>query len=124
MNLEIIDVDPAIRGALGLLANGLGHPVNQLQVEGVLLRHLVLGRELQAVLVVLRKLNRIASKAYSTYFMAKAIQWQRKRFCLQNNVNILNRSIPVHVKVLICHQWIFCLWMTLVSQVQDYQSPG
>ena len=58
MNLEIIDVDPAIRGALGLLANGLGHPVDQLEVEGVLLRHFVLRGQLQAVLVVLRKLNR------------------------------------------------------------------
>jgi hypothetical protein len=28
------------------------HPVDQLQVEGVLLRHLVLGGELEAVLVV------------------------------------------------------------------------
>ena len=66
MNLEIIDVDPAIRGALGLLANGLGHPVDQLEVEGVLLRHLVLRGQLQAVLVVLRKLNR------------NDISWRRK----------------------------------------------
>ena len=58
MNLEVIDVDPAIRGTLGLLTDGLGHPVDQLEVEGVLLRHLVLRRQLQAVLVVLRKLNR------------------------------------------------------------------
>ena len=78
MNLEIIDVDPTIGGVLGLLANGLGHPVDQLQVEGVLLRHLVLRGQLQAVLVVLRKLNRIASKSYGTYFMA--IQRQKKRF--------------------------------------------
>ena len=40
------------------------------------------------------------------------------------NENILIKIVPVHVKVQICHQWIFCLWMTLVSQVQDYQSPG
>ena len=58
MNLEVIDIDPPIGGVLGLLANGLGHPDNQLQVEGVLLRHLVLRRQLETVLVVLRKLNR------------------------------------------------------------------
>ena len=57
MNLEIIDVDPTIGGVLGLLANGLGHPVDQLQVEGILLGHLVLRGQLQTVLVVLRKLN-------------------------------------------------------------------
>ena len=58
MNLEVIDIDPTIGGVLGLLANGLGHPVYQLQVEGILLRNLVLRRQLETVLVVLRKLNR------------------------------------------------------------------
>ena len=57
-NLEIVDVHPSVRGVLGLLADSLGHPVDQLQVEGVLLGNLVLGRELQAVLVVLSKLRR------------------------------------------------------------------
>lgn len=68
MNLEIIDVDPTIGGVLGLLANGLGHPVDQLQVEGVLLRHLVLRGQLQAVLVVLRKLNINTSHDAGTIF--------------------------------------------------------
>ena len=57
MNLEIIDVNSTIIGILGLLADGLGHPVDQLQVEGILLGHLVLRGQLQTVLVVLRKLN-------------------------------------------------------------------
>ena len=58
MNLEVIDIDPTIGGVLGLLANSLGHPVYQLQVEGIPLRNLVLRRQLETVLVVLRKLNR------------------------------------------------------------------
>ena len=56
-NLEIVDVHPSVRSVLGLLADSLGHPVDQLQVEGVLLGNLVLCRELQAVLVVLSQLR-------------------------------------------------------------------
>ena len=70
MNLEIIYVNSTIGGILGLLADGLGHPVDQLQVKGVLLGHLVLRGQLQTVLVVLRKLNINALIIITTHLMA------------------------------------------------------
>ena len=76
-NLEIVDVHPSVRGVLGLLADSLGHPVDQLQVEGVLLGNLVLGRELQAVLVVLSQLKRETACNFSD--MSRSIMLSRSR---------------------------------------------